>query len=228
MSHPIWIVDGKLDFHDIIGHEPSYIEAWATIVAHWIFEPAQHLSSGEKVTDRGIALLTLELCFFEPFGCILTGEDSDNASQKTFCEGLKRFSDWLFRKRLIGDREKDILNVIGTTNAPNVVYAYARCGLMHKMTMQGGRIFVDARAIGRYSITNYKYKLASLRKDGSVEIGENILLIDPWRLLPQLKDFLKDFKAELCGSYPNGELYQRFKKTFERVIVAPGKIYFDL
>src|ERR1700733_4848133 len=103
MSHPIWIVEGKLDFHDIIDNEPSFIAAWANIVTHWIFEPARHLCSGEKVTDRGIALLTLELAFFEPFGSILSGKDSKNVSHKTFSVGLKRFADWLFEKSLIGE-----------------------------------------------------------------------------------------------------------------------------
>lgn len=228
MSHPIWIVDGKLDFRDIVDNESSYIAAWATIVEHWLFEPARHLASGNKVSDRGIALLTLELAFFEPFGSVLTGKASNDASHSTFSVGLKRFADWLSEKNFIGTIEKTILSVEGTKITPNLVYSFARCGLMHNMTMKGGRIFIDARKSGRYSITDYKYSIPSQARDGLIENAETILLIDPWRLLPQLVDFLGDFVKELDGSDTNSEFYQNFKKIFERMFVAPGKIYLGL
>jgi hypothetical protein len=129
MSHPIWIVENEIDFHDLIDNETSYITAWVNIVKHWLFEPAGHLTTGKNVTDRGIALMTLELAFFEPFGSILTGEDSNKTSQVTFSKGLKQFANWLRKKDLIGEIEKNILSVEGTKNKPNLVYAFARCGL---------------------------------------------------------------------------------------------------
>ena len=214
MSPPIWIVENKLSFQDIIDNECGYIDAWETIVRSWIFEPAGHLASGKKVTDRGIALLTLELAFFEPFGSILTGEDSDGKSQKTFSKGTERFADWLFEKDLIGKSEKKTLSVIGTNKIPNIVYSFARCGLMHKMTMKGGRIFIDARTTGPYAISEYRYPIPSQAEDGSIKKGENILLIDPWRLLPQLERFLSCFVGELHGAGREDNQYRKFKSTF--------------
>jgi hypothetical protein len=81
------------------------------------------------------------------------------------------------------------------------------------MTMQGGRIFIDARTTGKYSVTDYKYTIASTGRDGAIELGEKILLVDPWRLLPRPEGCLDDFKEELCRSYPDGEVYQKFKKN---------------
>lgn len=233
MPPPIWIVEGPngklLDFNDLINKEDSYIDAWATIIHFWIFEPARQLSVGGKVTDRGIALLTLELAFFEPFGSILTGKDSDGASHKTFSEGLKRFSNWLLACNLIGDSEHKILSVVGTKSTPNMVYSYARCGLMHKMTMQGGHIFIDARETGKYAITDHSYKIISRPKNGPIEPSRNVFLIDPWRLLPLLEEFTTHFKNELYQSkLEKCDLYENFKRTFEGSFVAPGKAYFGL
>ncbi|MCP1232062.1 hypothetical protein [Acetobacter indonesiensis] len=232
MSSPIWIVRGPngnmLDFTDVIDKEDNYIQSWATIIKFWNFEPVKLLTQGERVTDRGIAILTLELAFFEPFGSILTGQDSDGKSQKTFSEGLKYFSNWLFSKELIGEKECDILSVIGTSSSPNIVYSYARCGLMHKMTMQGSNVFVDAFGIGDYAITDFNYKIKSQNKNGSLEPSKNIFLIDPWRLLPLLEQFMDFFVEELIKSKQNGDdLYINFKNTFERTIVGPGKTYLD-
>ena len=228
MFPPIWIVDRKLSFQDIIGKESAYADAWATIVDHWIFEPARHLAQGSKVIDRGMALLTLELAFFEPFGAILTGEGSVGASQRTFSIGLKRFAEWLATQHLIGDEELYILSIIGTNSAPNLVYSFARCGLMHSGTMQGGRIFVDALNSGEYSITDFKFPIPSRAKDGSIAPANTIILFDPWRLLPQLQMFVEDFRTELCRSDTKDSLYKNFKKTFEQTFVEPGKIYLGL
>lgn len=233
MSPPIWIVKGPegglLDFMDVIDNEDAYINAWVTIINFWNFEPVRRLTAERKVTDRGIAILTLELAFFEPFGSILTGIDSDGQSQRIFSEGLRYFSNWMLENDLIGDEENKILSVIGTGAAPNVVYSYARCGLMHKMTMQGGHVFIDAYGVGRYAITDHAYEIASQSKRGTSEPDRNVFLIDPWRLLPIMERFLEDFKNNLLQSKQEGsDLYNNFKRTFERTIVAPGKTYFGI
>lgn len=228
MSPPIWIVEGKLSFQDLIGKESAYVNAWATIVEHWVFEPARHLAQHPKVIDRGMSLLMLELAFFEPFGSILTGETSNRASQAKFSAGLKRFAEWLTEKGLIGEVEADIVSVIGTEKAPNLVYSFARCGLMHSGTMNGGRIFVDALGVGRYSITDFNYLMPSRSKDGSTLSDDTIILLDPWRLLPQLQAFVKDFRTRLSESKSTDLLYINFKQTFERSFVQPGKIYLGL
>ena len=222
MSPPIWIVDRKLSFQDIIGKESAYADAWATIVDHWIFEPAQHLAQDSKVIDRGMALLTLELAFFEPFGSILTGEGSGGASQRTFSIGLKRFAEWLATQHLIGDEELDILSIIGTNSVPNLVYSFARCGLMHSGTMQGGQIFVDALNSGKYSITDSEFPIPSRAKDESIAPADTIILIDPWRLLSRPQVFLKGFRTESCRSATKDSLYKNFKSLTQKLTSGPA------
>jgi len=227
MAHPIWISKGgNLSFQSLLRDKGTYIEAWHTIVTHWMFEPCRHLAGDRQTTDRGIALLMMELAFFEPFGSILTGEDSSNASRKTFSKGLKKFADWLSSRGSIGENERAILGAGADKEEVNVVYSFARCGLMHNFTMQGGQIFIDALGIGKYSITDYEYELRFQDRKGLIQAGEKILLIDPWRLLPEMEEFLIWFVTELRSSGNGSEIYQNFERTFERVIVTPGKIYF--
>lgn len=223
---PIWVVQDKVNFRDLFGREDRYISAWHDIVEHWLFEPARHLSGGEKVVDRGISLLMLELAFFEPFGSIITGEDSNKKSGSTFATGLRRFVEWLYLKEEIGRKEKGILSAAGTGSDPNLLYSFARCGLMHQMTMRGGTVFVDALESGKYSMTVHNYQIASQGKGGAFEDKRNVFLVDPWRLLPQLEAFLAHFVKELLAASPDSELFQNFKRTFERTIIEPGKVYF--
>ncbi|HYD99148.1 MAG TPA: hypothetical protein VEH84_07180 [Alphaproteobacteria bacterium] len=227
MKPPIWIVKDKVNFRDIISDENKYVTAWFDIVKHLLIEPARRLADPEKVTDRGIALLTLELSFFEPFGSIITGESSEGASQRTFSIGLKEFAEWAKTKGFIGDKELEILSVIGTGSNPNVLYSFGRCGLMHSMTMKGGFVFIDAVQTGKYSITDLRYNIA-YKNGNNIAETDSILLVDPWRLLNQIEMFVEDFQSKLRQTPRSDVQYINFKKTFERSFVDPGKAYFGV
>jgi hypothetical protein len=170
----------------------------------------------------------MELAFFEPLGSILTGKKSDGRSRETFAKGLKEFANWLVAKGSIGACENAILEAGTVKGEVNVVYSFARCGLMHNMTMQGGQIFIDALGIGKYCVTDYRYKIRFQEKNETIRGGEKILLIDPWRLLLEMECFLSWFVEKLNNEGPETELYKNFEKTFERMIVNPGKTYFGL
>ncbi|MCP1249894.1 hypothetical protein [Gluconobacter oxydans] len=234
MSHPIWVSKGgNLSFQDILESETKYIDAWATIVKHWIFEPCRHLALNRNTTDRGMALLMLELAFFEPLGSIITGQESTGNSRKMFATGLKEFASWLRNKdiherELIGEVEQNILCAGADTDQANAIFSFARCGLMHSMTMQGGQIFIDALGIGKFSITDYKYAISSLSKKGEVIDSETILLIDPWRLLIQMEEFTEFFVNKLRSAGNDSQAYRKFVTTFERIIIRPGKVYLGL
>ena len=85
MTRPIRITK-DLNFQDVLRDRGTYIDAWSTIVTRWMFEPCRHLARDRQTTDRGMALLMLELAFFEPFGSLLTGWDSTRESGKTFAK----------------------------------------------------------------------------------------------------------------------------------------------
>lgn len=213
---PIWIVKDKLNFKDLIDREDHYISGWACIIENWLLEPAQHLGgNGNRVTDRGISMLMLLLSFFEPLGSILSGKDSDGASKSTFVSGFEYFSQWL--KQRGSDFEIDAA----------IVFSFARCGLMHSFTMQGGQIFIDAFGVGKTSMGKRDFAMKhTTKKPAGVSESSCIYLIDPWRLLVEVKDFCGDFCKKLESSKEDGtELYANFKKTFERTIVDPGKVY---
>jgi hypothetical protein len=229
MTHPIWISKGgNLSFQDVLQGKTSYIDAWSTIVTHWMFEPCRLLARDRKTTDRGMALLMLELAFFEPLGSIITGSDSTQGSRKTFAKGLRQFAAWLADQNSIGETEKSILEAGCDKEEPNVVYTFARCGLMHNMTMKGGQIFIDALGVGNYSVTDYEYQIRSIAKNGTLHEGDRILLIDPWRLLIQMGHFLEWFVEKLRDAGPESDLYKNFAATFEQMIVRPGRVYFGL
>lgn len=217
---PIWIVTGKLNFENLFDGDIDYISGWKCIVENWLLEPAHHISntrSGTRATDRGISLLMLVLAFFEPLGSILSGKSSDGASEKTFVKGFDYFCNWL---RENGEDFKI---------EPNLVYKFARCGLMHSFTMQGGQIFIDAIGVGKTSMCEHNFVMKHTKpKSGGISGPEKIYLIDPWRLLPQVERFCDIFCDRLRKSKDeNTDLYLNFKKTFERTIVDPGKVYFS-
>lgn len=215
-NHPIWIVSKKLAFDDLIGKEDNYISGWKCVIDSWMLEPAYHMANNEKrVTDRGISMLMLLISFFEPIGAILSGESSDGSSKNSFIAGFKYFKHWLKDKGEECEIDEDL------------VYAFARCGLMHSFTMQGGQIFVDAFGVGKTSMGKYDYRMRhSKKKSGEPSNHEVIYLIDPWRLLPQIEDFCTDFCIRLEDSKASGTgLYSNFRRTFERTIVNPGIVY---
>ena len=168
MTHPIWIPlkVATLLSRTVLRDKGTYVDAWSTIVTHWMFEPCRHLARDRQTTDRGMALLMMELAFFEPFGSLLTGGNSNGESHKTFAKGLKEFADWLFNEGLIGESEKAILGAGAEKKETNVVYSLARCGLMHNLTMKGGQIFIDACGVGRYCVTDYEYEIRYKDRNG--------------------------------------------------------------
>ena len=191
---------------------------------HWLFEPVRHLAEVKSESDRGISLLMLELAFFEPLGSILLGKESDGNVSMHFVKGLSYFAEWMYDKQYI---KKDVETIL-RTEKDNLLYKLARCGLMHQFTMKGGNVFVSTIGGDSMSVLDYKMQCSPISGRVNDRQYENLFLVNPWKLLPQLEKFLDDFVKKLDDAYPKDKLYKNFKKTFERTIVEPGKVYCEV
>jgi hypothetical protein len=172
----------------------------------WLIEPAEILASNRDNSDLGIALLSLELMFFEPHGYYLNGsaarkpnKPTEWASGASFRKGFGSFVSYL---RTTEEISADI-----TEREIDGFYKWARCGLMHAMTMSN-EILVDALEVGGKTI--------------SKALGGQIILVDPWLLLPRLSDYIDNYVNLLESSDKNSAARVNFDYTFSELIIKPG------
>lgn len=201
-----WILRDELDFDDVRSGIISAPRAYLKQTKGWLIEPATILASDRDNSDLGIALLSLELMFFEPHGYYLSGSaarkpnnQTEWASGASFRKGFGSFVNYL---RLSGEISADI-----TEKEVDNFYKWARCGLMHAMTMSN-EILVDALAIGGKTI--------------SKALNGQIILIDPWRMLPRLSNYIENYVSRLESSDEKSDVRVNFDYTFSELVIKPG------
>lgn len=198
MSGRIVRITRNLSFDQVQIGAVTPIEAYKIQVSDWIIGPARVLASQKpRNTDHGMAILALELMFFEPHGEFLDG--SLTGSKKRFCAAFDRF-----RSHLNGLHR---LNSDVAMLDSEKVYKWARCGLFHS-SLLATDLLVDAVGFsGR-------------------PLAKNPILpgwlVDPWLLLQCLEDYLKAYVEEVQQDKA-GALATQFNNTFTRLFSEPIK-----
>jgi hypothetical protein len=187
-----------LSFDDLRQGKVEPIDAYQLQVRDWILKPAKHLADlRSEDTDHGMALLALELMFFEPHGQYLTGRDSERRSRATFCEAFATFIDFSINQGLASPDIRE-LELSG-------FYRWARCGLFHS-TRLANELLVDAVNFSNFCLSK-----------------NNMLggwLVNPWLMLGALEKYVESY-VELVRSEPYGELAKNFNNTFDRLLREP-------
>jgi hypothetical protein len=187
-----------ISFDDLRRGVIAPIDAYKIQVQEWIISPGRRMAAtypGE--TDHGIALLALELMFFEPHGQFLQGAIGQMGSARLFCLGFDRFRRFLKEKHTIAEDIADL--------PTKKIYEWARCGLFHSLLL-GKELLVDAVKHSRYCIDR-----------------NNVLggwLVDPWRLLDAIESYVAAYVAEV-KSGNNVELAKNFESTFTKLFFEP-------
>lgn len=191
-------ISKDLSFEDLLNERVTSYDAYEKQVKAWIIEPARVLAEAKpRNTDTGMALLAVELLFFEAHGQYLTGESSQNKSRKTFCIAFDKFRDFLISEKMADESISDIDSVS--------VYRWARCGLFHSARLSK-ELLVDA--------VNYC----------SQPMAKNPLhggwLINPWKLLEPLRFYVIKY-VKLLKEKPDSIEAKKFQTTFNRLLIEP-------
>lgn len=174
------------------------VDLYAAQVRHWIIEPGSKLASlYPDETDHGMALLAIELMFFEPHGRLLPNEPRTNGSKMLFCRGFNRFREHLRASGTIGEDTDGL--------ATECLYKWARCGLFHSSVLADDLLVDATRYAGRCLAQN-------------PVLGG--WLVDPWLLLDGLEDYLDAYMEDL-KSDPESELRRAFEAEFAALVRAP-------
>lgn len=188
----------EISFNDLQSGKVDSFEVYLSMVKRCILEPAEKLAdSYPDNTDFGMAILALELMFFEPQGQFLTGKSSNQASKRTFCKAFDHFRHFLSRKKLISE---EVSNLPSTS-----IYTWARCGLFH-----------SGRLANELLVDSVDYSTFCLEKNNIV----NGWLVDPWKLLPAINLYAEDYISMLKKG-TDKELLNNFNSTFERLVQHP-------
>lgn len=209
-----WITK-DLDFDDILHGKISYPQAYLRQNRGWITAAADILAQDRAHFDMGIALLSIQLMFFEPHGYYLGGEGMKNrnsrtgqlewASKKSFKLGFGRFVDYL--------RSADMIDSSITAEELDSIYKWARCGSMHALTMSSELVINSYNSDG--------YVLSKKRHN-------KMLLIDPWKMLLHLKPYLAAYVETVEGTDPISPMRTNFNYTFDELIIRPGNHFSNI
>jgi|688.fasta_scaffold288131_2 hypothetical protein len=183
----------------------------------WLFRPLHVLGkvSAGKFGDMGcgMAMLLLELTFFEHHGQYITGKDSDiNAdppvkisSTDAFIAGFNALRQYLVD---IGRGTPDLASLDAKS-----LYKFGRCGLFHSFNLRW-EFLVDARQVS-----------ASFERNTHPDVGG--WLINPWRMREDLESYASSYIDALATlSHPwhqpghamyAADLRQSFLTTFDRI-----------
>jgi len=184
-----------ISFEDLNSGRIHPIDVYELLVKSWILEPAEIIAAGyPENTDHGMALLGIELMFFEPHGQFLTGKTSNNRAKQTFSYAFDDFREFLEKYNLISS-DTSILT-------SESIFKWARCGLFHSGRLSD-ELLVDA----------IDYTSNCLEKNKIFEGW----LIDPWKLLPAMKLYLYNYTKALRNGN-NKSLNSNFNKTFDKLI----------
>lgn len=198
MSTDLVRITASITLDDVTSGRISRVDAYAAQVRGWILQPGRDLAARYPTeTDHGMALLALELMFFEPHGRLLSGQPHLRSSRKLFIQGFDRFRDHLRCTEAIGGDTDELPS--------DSFYEWARCGLFHS-SLLADELLVDA--VG--------YSGRCLAKNPLL----GGWLVDPWLVLDALEGYLRAYGAEL-ESDPKSELRRNFDAAFEGLIEAP-------
>lgn len=193
----------NLSFDDLLSGSIVPVDAYRTQVRDWILSPARRLSeSYPEDTDHGMALLALELMFFEPHGQFLEGKYEKGRSKHYFCTAFERFRQFL-RGRSMSTVDTDGLRT-------ESIYKWARCGLFHS-TLLANELLVDALQFGE----------TSLSKNPIIAGG---WLIDPWRMLVELEDYVDSYVSEVRANRDSA-IATNFESTFKKLLREPAESF---
>jgi hypothetical protein len=187
-----------IPLEDLKTGKVSPVDAYEVQVRHWIVGPGRRLSTlYPDETDHGMALLALELMFFEPHGRLLSTEPLAQESNRLFCRGFDRFREYLRRGGFIDDDTNGL--------ASASFYKWARCGLFH-YSLLADELLVDAvgysgRCLARNPVL-----------DG--------WLVNPWLLLDALEEYVAAYTQAL-RSEPESELRKNFDAAFGVLVQKP-------
>lgn len=193
MNSHIVRITKNLSFDDLYSKRVSPIEAYRTQVTDWIINPAKMLAeTSPRNTDHGMAILALELMFFEPHGQYLTGKDSKGNSGETFRGAFDKFQKFICTNH----QQAEFIE-------PESVWTWARNRLFHS-TRLSNPLLVNAVGIGRNAI----------QKNPDFEDG---WLIDPWRLIDLIEEYLENY-ISIITQNKNEDLSKNFHVTFDRLL----------
>jgi hypothetical protein len=195
----------NLSFNDLLSGSIAPVDAYRTQVHDWILSPARRLTEAyPEDTDHGMALLALELMFFEPHGHFLEGNYEQRQSKQYFCMAFERFRQFLKAKSMSAeDNDTDDL-------ATESIYKWARCGLFHS-TLLAKELLVDAVQFGQ----------ASFAKNPIISGG---WLIDPWRMLDELEDYVDSYVSEVKADRDSA-IAMHFEATFKKLLREPAEFF---
>ena len=216
MKADLIYITSQITFRDVQQGYPKH-EVLNGELQEWLFRPARILAESSagnfSAMGTGMALLVLELMFFEHHGQYLTGKNSDAkasvdtkiSSSRAFCIGFAAFRDYLVECR---GQCADLLDV-----DPKHLYKLARCGLFHSFSLRW-EFLVDARQ-----------QSASFERNPMPAVGG--WLINPWQLLDDLQSYASEYVCALADeahpwwapdyTHAGGCLYEHFERTFDRI-----------
>lgn len=196
MGQGPFYITSKVSFEDVFSDQISWPQVYRNQVRSWLFEPAYKLTSNR---DHWMSLLTLLLVFFEPHGQYLGGNSSKNRSMATFKTGFKPFLSFLQNRQLV---HPDF-----TAENIEKLYVWARCGLMHSMTMEAD-ILVDAFGLSDHIIGRFA--------------NQRFWLVQPVEMLVELEEYFENYIRDLEAPGNEDKLVP-FNKTFDRLVLTPGR-----
>lgn len=185
------MITKSISLDDISRGKVAPIDVYQSQVRDWLFEPARILANAlPRDPFCGMAIFALELMFFEPHGKLLIGYDEQNRSRATFSKGFDEFRVFL--------RDKNEIPPDSDTLSTSNIYGWARCGLFHS-SIPREQILVDAEC------TNERCFSRNLPLDG--------WLVDPWRLLDQLDEYLSSYVKKVKDE-PESSVSENFSTMF--------------
>jgi hypothetical protein len=166
----------------------------------WLFDPADALrlvsvnATAGAERHNGIAILALELLFFEPHGQYLQGAKS-GASSKTFKVGFDAFIRYLLK------HDPSQASEFGRHKLHSKhVYGLARCGLFHSALVKRG-LLVQPDLKGSIA---FRY-----------DTTMGAWVVNPWPLLTSLRLYFDSYTASLRASNPKAQ-----RDSFDKMATA--------
>lgn len=190
MNKDLIRITKDLSFREMETKKPE--EVYKIQVTDWIIEPSKYLASLKaKDTNHGMALLAIQLMFFEPHGQFLSGKNSDKQVEKIFSLAFNRFIDFM--------KNRNTIEIVENVDISKLFYKFARCGLFHSSIL-GTEILISA-----VPIENKVFYKNPIIKGW---------LVDPWIMLNELEIYLDTYLSELKV---DSQLLQNFNITYKRL-----------
>lgn len=191
-----------LSFQDLQNSVITKHQAYREMVQSWILRPARLLCSGPlSSSDSGMALLCIELTFFEPHGQYLSGASANPRSKVRFRVGFDAFRSYLVSNGLVGN------DVAGLKT--DSFYEWARCGLFHSC-VPANELLVDAADYSQSCLT--------------INPIFSGWLVNPWKMLDPLENYINEYIHQLEEGKDN-TLNENFDFAFRKLVEIPMEHY---